>query len=532
MDNEKALENAGMTAGGAPETGTAVTPEPSLKERKYVGKREFIMFGVAACGQGMVYAVMSSYISDFYVNVMQLPLIFVMLLMLLARIWDAINDPMMGMIADKFTTPLGKMKPYVLFTAIPIALLTFFMFYVPEGFNRTELMIYAAFIYVFWGMTYTVSDVPFWTLPNIMTPNAKERANVISFGRTVNGVGTAIPLALFMVLSWIPSLNAEGNLEAEKTKYMILVLVASILGIALFLTSYFTVKERVKLPPKPKRKKGERGALYRIFHCKPLMIVVIMGVLSSGRYMMQAAAIHVARYAFYIGPSLDGLTGEALQTAYSGSIGTVSTLFQVCSAIGMFGSMLVMPFLYKKFNYKQIVVVSCIGGFLASVISTVFGALSIYNDSLQWMVYLLIPFIIVQCIPLGALNVTAYAMIGDSLDYLEWKTGFRDNALGSACQSFVNKLGNALATTFIIIMYMIINLDPSATVSKDAIIRVTDLTKDQRFGMFALVSIVPGVSLILTAIPVFFYDLIGAKKEKILTELSERRAAEGISMEA
>ena len=65
-------------------------------------------------------------------------------------------------------------------------------------------------------------------------------------------------------------------------------------------------------------------------------------------------------------------------------------------------------------------------------------------------------------------------------------------------------------------MYMIINLDPSATVSKDAIIRVTDLTKDQRFGMFALVSIVPGVSLILTAIPVFFYDLIGAKKEKIL----------------
>ena len=79
---------------------------------------------------------------------------------------------------------------------------------------------------------------------------------------------------------------------------------------------------------------------------------------------------------------------------------------------------------------------------------------------------------------------------------------------------------------------MIINLDPSATVSKDAIIRVTDLTKDQRFGMFALVSIVPGVSLILTAIPVFFYDLIGAKKEKILTELSERRAAEGISMEA
>ena len=100
---------------------------------------------------------------------MRLPLVFVLLLMLLARLWDAVNDPMMGIIADKHTTKLGKMKPYVLFTAIPIGVLTFFMFYVPEGLNTTELMIYAAFIYVFWGMTYTVSDVPFWTLPNIKT---------------------------------------------------------------------------------------------------------------------------------------------------------------------------------------------------------------------------------------------------------------------------------------------------------------------------------------------------------------------------
>ena len=79
---------------------------------------------------------------------------------------------------------------------------------------------------------------------------------------------------------------------------------------------------------------------------------------------------------------------------------------------------------------------------------------------------------------------------------------------------------------------MIINLDPSQSLASDAIKRVTDLSKDQRFGMFALVSIVPGISLMLTAIPVFFYDLTGEKKERILRELHERRAAEGISIEA
>lgn len=72
------------------------------------------MFAVGAGGQGMIYAMMSSYVSDYYVNVLQLPLLFVLLLMLLARVWDAINDPLMGMIVDRHTTKWGKMKPYIL----------------------------------------------------------------------------------------------------------------------------------------------------------------------------------------------------------------------------------------------------------------------------------------------------------------------------------------------------------------------------------------------------------------------------------
>ena len=457
-------------------------------KKKYIGKREFIMFGIAAGGQGMIYATMSSYISDFYINVMGLPLVFVLLLMLLARVWDAVNDPMMGVIVDKCTTPWGKMKPYVLFTALPIAALTFLMFFSPPGLNSTELMVYAAFVYVGWGMVYTVSDVPFWSMPNVMTPDPAERANTISFGRTVNGIGSAVPMVLFAVLSWIPFFSGESSLEAEKIKYIVMAVTASVVGIALFVTSYFTTKERVQIPAKPRRDKSEPNMLKRIFNCKPLMLVVIMGVLSSGRYMMQAAAVHVARYAFYIGPSLEGLTGTALQEA----------LIQICSAIGMFGSMLIMPLLYKKFNYKQIVIATCVAGFVASVCTTVIGACSIYTAA-NWLVYLLIPFIIIQCV---------------------------------ACQSFVNKLGNALATTFIVIMYIIVNIDPAQSVAQDAIKAVTEMSNGQRFGMFSLVSIVPGVSLILCAIPIFFYDLTGKKKEKITAELAAKRAELGIEIEA
>lgn len=503
------------------------------KPKSFVGSKESWALALAGLGQGMMYSTMSSYISDFYINIMGLPLIFVMLLMLLARVWDAINDPMMGIIVDKYKPgKMGKMKPFILWFSIPIAVTTFLMFYAPEGFNKTQNMIYAGVIYIAWGMLYTAADVPFWALPNVMTPDPEERGGIISFAKTVNGVGSAVPMAIFMILSWIPYFAEGSSLEAEKQKYMIIALVCSLIGTALYLLAFFYPKERVIIPPKPKKDPNEPGTLKRLFTCKPLMLVVLCGVLSSGRYMMQAAAIHVARYAFYIGPSLEGITDMALRQQYlNGSVGTVSTLFQICSAIGMFGSMLAMPLLYKKFNYKQIIIVSCLGGFVASICTTVLGACSIYTTA-NWLVYLMIPFIIIQCIPLGALNITMFAMIGDSLDYLEWKTGFRDNALGAACQSFVNKLGNAFATTFIVIMYLIVNIDPAQSVAQEAVKSVMDMTGAQRFGMFALVSIVPGLSLLLCAVPIFFYDIVGEKKNKITVELEAMRLEKGISIEA
>ena len=502
------------------------------KPKRFVGSKESWALALAGLGQGMMYSTMSSYISDFYINIMGLPLVFVLLLMLLARVWDAINDPMMGIIVDR-TKPrkIGKMKPYIIWFAIPIAVATFLMFYAPEGFNATQNMIYAGVVYVAWGMLYTAADVPFWALPNVMTPDPEERGGIISFAKTVNGVGSAVPMAIFMILSWIPYFAEGASLQAEKQKYMIIALVCSLIGTALYLLAFFYPKERVIIPPKAKKDPNEPGTIKRLFKCKPLMLVVLCGVLSSGRYMMQAAAIHVARYAFYIGPSLEGLDAVARQAALNGSVGTVSTLFQICSAIGMFGSMLAMPFLYKKFNYKQIVIVSCLGGFVASIVTTVLGACSIFTVA-NWLVYLMIPFIIIQCIPLGALNITMFAMIGDSLDYLEWKTGFRDNALGAACQSFVNKLGNAFATTFIVIMYLIVNIDPAQSVAQEAVKSVMDMTGAQRFGMFALVSIVPGLSLVLCAIPIFFYDIVGEKKDNITRELEAMRLEKGIAIEA
>lgn len=494
-----------------------------MKQGNYIQNKERWAFSIGALGQGMIYAMMSSYISDYYLNVLQLAPMFVLLLMLLARVWDAINDPLMGMIVDRKTTKRGKMRPYIIYASIPIGVLTILM-YLSPNMDKTSLMIYSAIVYIAWGMIYTMADVPFWSLPNVMTPNAEERSSTISFSRILNGIGSAVPEVLFLVIGLVlPNiLGASDGLEYNKTKYLIMAIFTVVIGIILYANSYFHVKERVVLPD-VKPVKGEPSRLSRIFKCKPLMLVILMGVLSSGRYMVQAAAVHVARYAFYIGKPLEGMSDAERVAAIEASVSTVKTIFQVCAIVGMFGAMLVMPRLMKKFDYKKIVIVTCLGGFVASIFTTLIGWFTMN-------LYICIPFILISCVPLGVLNTISYAMIGDCLDYMELKTGFRDNALGSACQGFVNKLGNALATSGIVVMYMFIGISPEKMLSSDVIMAATDLAMNQRFAMFSLVSIVPGVSMLLCAIPMFFYKISGKNKERMEAELAEQRKVRGIEI--
>lgn len=497
-----------------------------MEQKKYVQKKELNAFCVAGLGQGMIYALMSSYISDYYLNVLQLTPMFVLLLMLLARVWDAINDPLMGMIVDRSNLKSGKMLPFIRWALIPIAIVTFLM-YLSPNLGKTELMVYSAIVYVAWGMIYTVGDVSFWGLPNVMTPDSEERSSVISVSKIFNSIGSAVPEVLFLVVglvmaAWVKNQEvAPDPLMVQKRKYLIMAIVTVGLGTILYSRACTGVKERVKMPVR-KRQPGEPSQLKRIFQCKPLVLVLLMGVLSSGRYMVSAAAIHVARYSFYIGPDLATLATEADRiAAIESSISTVKTVFQIGSIVGLFGATLFMPKLMKKFDYKKIVIVSCLMGFAASIVTTIVGWFTMN-------LYACIPFIIISCIPLGVINTISLAMIGDCLDYMELTTGFRDNALGAACQGFINKIGNAFATSGIVIMYMVIGLDPAQMLSSTTVVSALDMPAEMRFAMFSLVSIVPGVSMLLCAVPMFFYRIAGKEKKDMISKLQAKRQEEGL----
>ena len=494
-----------------------------MENKKYVPTKEWIAYCIAACGQGMVYGIMSSYISDYYLNVLALSPLFVLLLMFFARIWDAINDPIMGYIVDHANPKRGKIKSYLLYTPLPIAILTLLLFNAPNLGSPAKLMVYASITYVAWGMTYTACDVPFWSLPNALTPNASERGSIISLGRTVNGVGAAIPMALFMLLGPLLAKSYSGS-ELEQKKYTIISLICAIVGTLLLVIAYFKSKERVKLPVPPKKDKSQPNSLKLVFSCKPLMLTALMGILSAARYLFQAGAVHVARYSFFIGDKeeLKTLKGAALEQALQGNLSKVSLILALASAAGMFGAMVVTTPLIKKFSYKQIIIVSSLMGSASSLAMWFFG----YDKF-----WACVACIFVSTIPCGTINVCAFAMTGDCLDYMEWKTGVRLTGLGSAIQSFVTKFGNAIATSAIIVMYMVVKLDV-ASISAKVTANPLEQTHLVRNGMFSIISLIPAISLAICIIPMLFYNITGETKEKMEKELAEQRAEKGIEIEA
>ena len=491
----------------------------NTKTQSFIPKSEFRAYCIAALGNGMIYGIMSSFISDFYINVLRVGPLFVLFLMLFARTWDAATDPVMGMIIDRSSPKSGKMKPYIKVAVLPVAITTLLIFCAPD-LPVTMKMIYAVVTYVLWGMIYTITDVPFWSLPNIMTPKPAERGKLLSFATAINGVGVAVSAALFMGLGFIlPGLINQSGIELERTKYLTVAIVAAGVGTYLYMRA-LKVKERIALPLPPKREKGAPSALKLVLSCKPLMLSVIMGILAAGRYLYQAGAIHVARYAFYIGPPLEDLSNTQREQALQANLSTVAFVYSVAVGLGMLVTMLTVSVLIPRFNYKQIIIFSCILGSAASFLMCFIG----YENF-----WYCVPLLLLTGIPLGAINALVYPMIGDALDYMEWKTGVRYTGIGQACMTFTQKFGNAVATSAIVLMYMLVSLDIN-NIGMEYTADVTMLSPTVRGGMFSLVSLIPAISLLICMIPIFFYDLTGTKKERITLELAQQRQAKGIKI--
>ena len=177
-----------------------------------LGFKEKFAYGIGAVGKDMVYMLSASYILYYYQDIMGVSAWVMGIILLIARVFDAFNDPLMGVLVAKTKTKWGKFRPWLFIGTLTNAIVLFFMFAAPPTLSGKGLIAYAAVFYILWGVTYTMMDIPYWSMVPAFTQSGKERENMSALGRSCAGVGSAI-ITIITVLA----VAAIGNFALSKT---------------------------------------------------------------------------------------------------------------------------------------------------------------------------------------------------------------------------------------------------------------------------------------------------------------------------
>lgn len=491
------------------------------QSKKYLTLKERICFTLGAFGRSGIYTLMTMFTLVFFQNGAKLTLEQGTTIILIGRIFDALNDPVMGMIVNKTRSKWGKMRPYLLFAPVPIAISTILLFTAPFEEGSTAAFVWALATYILWGVAFTIQDVPFWGLSSVITPLESERTSFISTARLGSTFGGILPALLVPILY-------QSNLGYNKG-FFVSALIFAFLGCGLSILIFFVSKERV---PKTELSPTFKETFNVLSKDKLLIIVIFASILGSTMVIANQSADYIGNYLIIqnhtdfsrifdaAGNLLSGVDAKA---AYDFWIprGTIVTTLTVAIGVGMVPAMAVFPILRKKFSLKQIYIGSAVFGLIAHLACYFVFA----GDVSRINVYLLWLFLFFMGFPLGIYNVITYALIADSVDYLEWKTGKRHEGVCFSFQTFLSKVNAAIAT---FVFGQVLGKTDFKAVDKSLV----DIAGRQIFfeqsvqtqkTLLALVTVVPAIGFLLTIIPMFFNDYTGKKKENAQKELEKSR---------
>ena len=222
--------------------------------------KEKAAYGLGAVGKDMVYALSSSYVMYYYQDILGLQATFVGLILMIARVFDAINDPFMGVLVAKTNTKYGKFRPWILSGTVLNAFVLYALFSAPD-LSKTGLMVYFAIIYILWGVTYTMMDIPYWSMIPAVTEQPKDREQLSVVGRTCAGIGSAL-IQVGTVLC-VAFLGGGSEVKGFRCFSMLIALIFVLTEAILFFSIKDALfKELVDSPQKRTEKTEEVSMIY------------------------------------------------------------------------------------------------------------------------------------------------------------------------------------------------------------------------------------------------------------------------------
>jgi len=414
-------------------------------------------YTLALGGQNIIFSIQLNFLMFAFTDLLGLLPAAVGTLLLLARLFDAANDPLMGYVVERTRTRWGKFRPWLLISPIPLGLLTLAMFYNP-GLSPGQTLLYAYVIYFAWTVIYTLTDVPIWSLTATMTRNVQERSRVVAIARvgSVVAVGSA---AIFVpvLAQWLaPDSKQEGYFQA--------VLIFVCIAVPLLSLAFFGVREKV-VPQK--ETVSLKAQLAWLRDNRPLQLLLVSGLLG---FMSISTATIVPYYAEYV-------LGDA------GLIGPLMGSLILGVLVGIFPTM----YLARYFSKKQLNIWSAYLRCALAVLYFIIG-------------YEQLPLVFFFSFVLGLLGgpsaVLIPVMIGDTIDAMERKHGVRSEALAFATFTFSNKAATGLAAWVAGLVLAVTGYVANQAQSIETI-----------DGIFAMVTLLPAISALLSALPLYFYRL-------------------------
>ena len=420
-------------------------------------------YGIGAVGKDMVYALSASYAMYFYQDVLGLSATFVGLILMIARIFDAANDPFMGILVAKTNSRWGRFRPWLFSGTILNAVVLYALFAAPD-LSQAGLMVYFTIVYILWGVTYTMMDIPYWSMIPAVTKTSAERENLSVVGRTCAGVGSAL-IAMFTMLL----VGALGG-DSERTGFRWVALIVAVIFVVseVLCCIYFKEKSQTKM-----QTAGVKDMFKALFRNDQALVVVLSIVLiNSALYLTSNFVIYFFKYDF------GGVNWKGDYTLFS----------TVGGAAQILGMMVLYPLLRKKLSSTQVFTVSLITGIAAYALLLVECLLG-FSASLP---LLLIPGVLIFACN-GMLSVLTTLFLSNSVDYGQLKTGRREESVIFSMQTFVVKAASGVAVFLAGIGLDIIGLQGNT----DEVGPIAERSAGTLLGLRLMMTILPMIVLVV-----------------------------------
>ncbi len=398
-----------------------------------LSKKETISYGIGAVGKDMVYMFSASYILYYYQDILGVSAIAMGMILLAARVFDAFNDPIMGVIVAKTRTRWGKFRPWLFIGTLLNAIVLFLMFSAPPALDGGGLVAYAAITYILWGVTYTMMDIPYWSMIPAFTKAGKERENLSTLARSCAGAGSAI--ITIITMKCVVALGG-GN---EQTGFKYFALIIAVLFFIFILLMCINIKEKSTVDVEA----PSVGQMFKalVQNDQAVAVVVTIVLINTAVYITSNLVIYFFKYDF---GGADWYNGYTLFNTFGGAVQILSM-------------MILFPLLRKFMSAIRIFYVSFAMAFIGYLV-----LLALLFTSMSNVFILFIPAFFIFAAN-GMLLVLTTIFLANTVDYGEKKNNRRDESVIFSMQTFVVKLASGIAALVVSICLAVSHLSQDTT---------------------------------------------------------------------